>query len=178
MRISRVALSVRVEVYPADLDQHASASARAVGEALAAQVDAHVQTKRLGYYPALDYFSGQSAVVDPELLQSAEGLVWLASRLVRDEVRQRLRPVFASLRFDAMQGIAFTMPTARPGQAGAYEALVAHYTPNVVRMDLTASVMLRDDTHPDITGYAAQLVHRWLGESFGGIMVSSSRQLD
>ena len=177
MKVTHVALAVKVVVSPDVLDEHAVASADVVGAELAQQVAAYVRSNRLGYYPALDFFHDRDGV-DRELLDAAENLSWLASRLVREEVRKRLRPLFASIRFDAVQSLAYTMPSIRPGQPNALTRLTEHYTPNAVKLDLTASIMTRQDTGQDMTGHSKHQVYRWLKEHFESVEVTSCTQLD
>ncbi len=178
MKVTQVALGVRIVLDPESMDEHAAASADVVGGELARQVSDYVRENRLGYYPALDYFKDQPGILDADLLNAADNLSWLATRLVREEVRKRLRPLFASMRFDAMQSLAFTMPTVRPGQPNALTRLTEHYTPNVVKLDLTASIMTRHDTGQDMKGHSSHQVYRWLKDHFQEVEVTNSRQLD
>jgi hypothetical protein len=178
VKVSKVALSVRIRVAQDDLDSHAAASAAVVGNELAQQVARYVREQRLGYYPALEYFNELKTGVDADLLEAVDSLSWLANRLVREEVRKKLRPLFASLRFNAIQNMAWSMPTVRPGQNNALTLLAEHYTPNDVKLELTASLMQRDDQQRDFQRLASHLVHRWLGDSFEQVEVTSCRRLD
>ena len=177
MKVTRVALAVRVVVAPDALEEHAAASVEVVGAELARQVADYVREHRMGYYPALDFFHERKGV-DRDLLDAADNLAWLTTRLVREEVRKRLRPLFASMQFNAVQSLAYTMPTVRPGQPNALTHLTGHYTPNAVRLDLTASIMTRHDTGQDMTGHSRHQVYRWLKEHFQSVEVTSCRQLD
>lgn len=178
MKVTHVALGVKVVLDTACLEDHAVASADIVGAELARQVADYSSRNKLGYYPALEFFQQRDDAIDRDLLEAVDSLAWLATRLVREEVRKRLRPLFASMRFDAVQNLAFTMPAVRPGQPNALHRLTEHYTPNVVKLDLTASIMTRFDTPQDMKGHSSHQVYRWLKDSFESVEVTSCRQLD
>ena len=178
MKVTNVALSIIIAVKLEDLDCHSAATSSIVGKELAKQVAKYEREKRLGYYPALEYFQQSNEGVDPDLLDAADSLAWLATKLVREEVRKRLRPIFASLRIDAMQNLVYTMPKVRPGRASAQTLLTEHFTPNKVRLELTARIMNREGPDKDLKRYVSHLVHRWLNEHFASIEVTSCRQQD
>jgi hypothetical protein len=178
MKVTQIALGVKVVIDPVSLEEHAAASADVIGKELARQVAEYSRSNKLGYFPALDYFRDHEDAVDKELLDAADNLSWLATRLVREEVRKRLRPLFASLRFDAIQNLAFTMPPIRPGQPNAMLRLAEHYAPNTVKLDLTASIVTQYDTAQDMKGHSSHQVYRWLKDHFESVEVTSCRQLD
>ena len=178
MKVSNVALSLVVTVKLEDLDSHSAASSEIVAKALAEQVADYEKKRRLGYYPPLEYFQQSTEGIEPDLLDAAENLAWLATKLVREEVRKRLRPIFASLRIDAMQNLLYTMPKVRPGMPSARKKLAEHFTPNKVRLEFTALIMNRDGLEKDLKRYSSHLVHRWLDEHFEHIDVTSCRQTD
>jgi len=178
MKITDVSISLIITVKLEDLNNHSAASADRVGKELAKQVVAYEKTNHLGYYPAIDYFQDADRGVDADLLNAADNLSWLATKLVREEVRQRLRPVFSSLRFDSMQNLLYTMPRVRPGKQLAQQKLAEHFTANKVRLELTAQIMNKNDVEKDLKRYTSHLVHRWLKEHFKNIEVTSCRQQD
>jgi hypothetical protein len=175
MNVTSVAISVLITVKLDDLNSHSAAAAEIVGEEMARQVAGYTQKKKLGYYPPLEYFK-ELDDVDPDLIDAIDNVAWLATRLVREEVRRRLRPVFASLRIDALQNLVFTMPRVRPGNASSMQQLTEHFTPNKVRIELTASIINRDTTEKDFKRYTSHLVHRWLADHFENVDVVSCRQ--
>lgn len=177
MNVTKVAISVLVAVKIEDLDSHSAAASRVVGNALAKQVADYEKELRLGYYPALEFFQQSSGAVDVGLLDAADNQAWYATRLVREEVRKRLRPIFSSLRIDAMQNLLYTMPKVRPGKASSLDKLAEHFTPNMVRLELTAQIINQNDKEMDLKRYSSHLVHRWLKEHFESIEVTNCRQL-
>lgn len=176
MKVTKVAISLLITVKIEDLDSHSAAAAEVVGRELATQISAYEKEKKLGYYPALEYFQETERVIDADLLDAADNLAWLATRLVREEVRKRLRPIFSTLRFDSMQNLIFTMPRTRPGKKDSVMWLTEHFTANKVRLELTASIMNKDGQEKDLKRFTSHLVHRWLNEHFESIEVTSCRQ--
>ena len=96
MKVTQVALSVKIVLDTEAMNDHAAASADVVGSELALQISEYARNSKLGYYPALDFFTDQPGIIDRDLLDAADNLSWLATRLVREEVRKRLRPLFAA----------------------------------------------------------------------------------
>jgi len=176
MKVTNVALSLLVTVKPEDLDSHSAAASAVVGKELAKQVARYEKEHRLGYYPALDFFQQSPDGVETDLLDAVDNLAWLATRLVREEVRRRLRPIFASLRIDTMQNLVYTMPKVRPGKLSTLDKLAEHFTANKVRLELTARILNQDDAEKDLKRYSSHLVHRWLNEHFEAVEVTSCRQ--
>lgn len=177
MKVTNVAISLIIVVKPEDLDSHSAAATEVVAKELARQIAIYEKDKNLGYYPALEFFQDTATTVDADLLEAVDNLAWLATRLVREEVRKRLRPIFSSLRFDTMQNLVYTMPKARPGKTGSTEKLIQHFTPNKVRLELTAKIVNRDGPGKDLKRYTSHLVFRWLKEHFDSIEVTNCRQL-
>lgn len=177
MKVTNVAISLLIAVKLEDLDSHSGASSEIVGKELAKQVASYEKEKKLGYYPALEFFQESEDSIDSDLLDAVDNLAWLATSLVRDEVRKQLRPIFSSLRFDVMQNLVYTMPRARPGKPDSIEKLTQHFTPNKVRLEMTAKIVNRDGVEKDLKRYTSHLVFRWLREHFASIEVTNCRQL-
>lgn len=175
MNVSNVAITVLITVSVEDLDSHSAAASGVIGQEMAKQVSQYVSKNRLGYYPPLDYFQEQGGI-DSDLINAIDSVAWLATRLVREEVRRQLRPVFASLKIDALQNLVFTMPRVRPGSSTSLRELADHFTPNKVRLELTAKIINRDGPEKDFKRYASHLVHRWLKDHFDKVEVVSCRQ--
>ncbi|MCK5360476.1 MAG: hypothetical protein KAJ95_07605 [Gammaproteobacteria bacterium] len=177
MKVTNVSVSLIVAVKLEDLDSHSAAASELVGKELARQISIYERDEKLGYYPALEFFQASATSVDKDLLDAVDNLAWLATRLVREEVRKHLRPIFSSLRFDAMQNLIYTMPKARPGKLGSAVELSRHFTPNKVRVELTANIINRDEIDKDLKRYTSHLVFRWLKEHFESIEITNCRQL-
>ena len=102
LRMGKVALSASLRIHPNTFEKFLPASPVRVGEELAEQISSIVTQEKLGYYPALEYFREQEGF-DKDLLDAADQISWVATSLVREEVQLKLRPVFASLRFEGIQ---------------------------------------------------------------------------
>ncbi len=177
LHLAKVVLSVLVQVPEQVFDRHLPSSPRVVGAALADAVAGYEAAHSLGYYPALDFFQEQGSI-DPELLNAAENIAWLASSMVQEEVRVRLRSVFSSLTFKSVQCPAFSMPTVRPGQADAMGRLTEHYTPDQVKLDLLVTSFRKQPAEEGMERLAEHMLYRWLKDSFEEIDITSAQQVD
>jgi hypothetical protein len=149
-------------------------SPRVVGRHLAEQVLARVERDGLGYFPAVDYFRND-ADMDPDLLEALDHIAWFVTGLVRDEVSRWLGPAFSRLQVETAQCTALTMPPVRRTQRNALDALARHYTPDTVKLALTADSVAREP-HPDpqaVTRKARHEVSRWLGTRFEHLEVTN-----
>ena len=175
LHVNKVALTLTLQLPEHVFARYLPSSPRVVGEALAEQVQAYAETHRLGYYPALDYFRQNGIEFDADLLDAADHIGWFVCNAVRDEVQRKLRPVFASLSIQSIQSQAFTMPTVRPHQANALQALATHYTPDTVKTVVIVSSVQKSEMMETQARWASHLAHRWLKESFARIEVSSAQ---
>ena len=144
MQVDRVSLTLRLTVPETILQPRLSASVTKVGEELAQVIDKYSREHKLGYYPAIEHFR-QVVEVDQALIDSAERMAWSVSKLAREEVQSRLRPIFSTVKFQSIQTEAFTLPSVRPGQPSAFDRLVQHYTPDTVRLELLVSMLRKDN---------------------------------
>lgn len=172
LHFNHIHLILRLTIEDDVLAQHSVASPEIVGGELAQQVMEYVREHNLGYYPALDFFRNQGGI-DAELLDAAENLGWLACNLAREEVTRKTRAVFSSVSFLAVQSLAYTMPTVRPGQSNVYTRLAEHYTPNGVKLDLDVSLIQKQPAAEGIERFSRQAVSRWLKNSFKTLEVSA-----
>ena len=176
INIGWVALAARMRIPPHVFDRYLPASPVRVGEELAEAVQAWVRENRLGYYPALEYFRDREDF-DKDLLDAADHIAWVATSIVREEIQTKLRPVFSSVRFDALQCLAFTLPPVRPGQANAAQRLARHYTPDHVKVDLSLSLLRREQPREGLERFASHVVCRWLKPAFLSLEVTAARMV-
>ena len=94
LHTAKAVLSATVVVPDLIFERHSGFCPHRIAAQLAAQVDAYARDEALGYYPALEYFRDRDAV-DAQLIAALDQLIWLATSLVREELRTRLRPLFA-----------------------------------------------------------------------------------
>jgi hypothetical protein len=172
LTMAKVALSLRIKLPQESLERHVAASPGVIGTELAKQVQAFASKEQLGYYPPVDYLRSQEAV-DTALLDALEQIAWVASNMAREEIRVRLRPVFASVRFESIHASAYTMPSVRPGQANAFSRLSEHYTPTAVKVDLLVTLIQKTE-RSGLERLAKQLATRWLKGKFAEFEVTSA----
>ena len=178
MRIERARVGVLVKVPEHAISRQLPFSVERVGIELAQAIDAYVREHQLGYYPALEFFRNVDAI-DQGLLDGAEQIAWLVSKLAREEIQLRLRPIFASVKFDSIQTVAFSLPPVRPQQKDALEHLGMHYTPDTIKIELVLS-MLRKDTdiaERKVETYARKMIYRWLRDKFEYVEITSSIEI-
>ena len=96
MRFDKVLVTIDVQLKPDVLQQYLPCSANVIGKALANIAEQYQQENKTGYYPAIDFFKSLDGV-DPDLITSAEQVAWLVSKLARETIQKKLRPIFSSV---------------------------------------------------------------------------------
>ena len=178
MRFDKVLVTIDVQLKPDVLQQYLPCSANVIGKALANIAYQYQQDNKTGYYPAIDFFKTLDGV-DPDLITSAEQVAWLVSKLARETIESKLRPIFSSVSFQSIQTLAFSMPRVRPNQKDAIEQLAQHYTPDSVKIELVLTMIRRDSDADDgrAEPYARKMMFRWLEREFESIEVTNSKAL-
>jgi len=176
LQISQIAMALKLQIPLEAVERHVAASPVVVGDEIARQMHAYVKQQQLGYYPALDYFQEQPGV-DKELIEALENITWVVSGIVRNEILRTLRPVFSKIHFETIQTIAFTMPTVRPTQQDALTLLARHFTADVVKVSLIATLIQHFQDQAFAEKMAEGLAHRWLQGTFTQVDVSGVRFL-
>ena len=178
MRFDKVLVSVEVKLKTDQLRQYLPCSADIIGQTLASIADEYEKNNKTGYYPAIEFFKTLDDV-DPDLIASAEQVAWLVSKLARETIQSKLRPIFSSVHFQSIQTMAFSLPRVRPNQADAIERLAQHYTPDSVKIELVLTMMRRDSEGEDgrAEPYARKMMFRWLEAEFESIEVTNSKSL-
>ena len=165
LHITKIHITLQVQV-PSDLlERHLPSSAEVVGEELTEQVVAAVKKHKLSYFPALEYLQKQGDI-DEDLIEATETIAWFACKLVREEVNRKLRGFFSSLSFQSVKCTSFGMPGVRANQINAWQELVDHYTPNTVKIDVVASVLKKEEQPKGLENWSKQLFRRNLEDSF------------
>ena len=178
MRFDKVLVIIDVQLKAEDLQRYLPCSADIIGKTLADIADQYAKENKTGYYPAIDFFKTRDNV-DPDLITSAEQVAWLVSKLARETIQLKLRPIFSSVQFQSIQTMAFSLPKIRPNQSDALECLAKHYTPDAVKVELVVTMMRRDSEAQDgrAEPYARKMMFRWLESEFATIEVSNSKGL-
>ena len=178
MRFDKVLIIIDVQLKAETLQQYLPCSANIIGRTLADIADEYQKKNKTGYYPAIDFFKTLDTV-DPDLIASAEQVSWLVSKLARETVQSKLRPIFSSVTLQSIQTLAFSLPKVRPNKTDAVEQLSRHYTPDTVKMELVLTMMRRDSEADDgrAEPYARKMMFRWLESAFELVTITSSRAL-
>jgi hypothetical protein len=178
MRFDKVLIIIDVQLKAETLQQYLPCSANIIGKTLADIADEYQKENKTGYFPAIDFFKTLDTV-DPDLIASAEQVSWLVSKLSREIVQSKLRPIFSSVAVQSIQTLAFSLPKVRPNKADAVEQLSKHYTPDTVKMELVLTMMRRDSEVDDDRAepYARKMMFRWLEAEFELVTIASSRAL-
>lgn len=172
LHFAKVAISLNVTIHERELEQHIAATPAIVGSELAAQVVAYEKEHKLGYFPAIDFFQQQGGV-DADLLNTLQGISWVATNLLRKEISKYMRPVFSRIQFESIQTLAYTLPSIRPGQPNVLHKLINHYSAMVVKANLIATLVQRSENAESAEQMAKGMCYRWLQEHFKAIEVTS-----
>ena len=175
MRFDKVLLGLQVQLPESSLGRYLPCSPEVIGTALAELAVSFEAENHSGYYPAIDFFKTRKEV-DKDLIESAEQVAWLSSKLARETIQKQLRPIFSSVQFRSLQTLAFSMPKIRPNQPDAKTELARHYTPDTIKIELQVTMMRRDSDRDDARAepYARKMMYRWLESSFQTLAITSS----
>ena len=173
----KAVLSATVVVPDLVFERHSGFCPHRIAEQLAEQLDAYARRESLGYYPALEYARDCSGV-DEQLVAGLDQLVWLATSLVREELRTRLRPLFASVQIQSMQAVAYSMPQVRPGQPDAAARLAEHLTAKRARFDLLLALLRKGGDTGGLESYIKRASRRHLSPAFDTIDLANVKVLE
>ena len=178
MRFDKVLVIIDVQLKASILQQHLPCSPDIIGKTLADIADEYEKNNKTAYYPAIDFFKSVDGV-DPDLIASAEQVAWLVSKLARETIQQKLRPIFSSVHFQSIQTLAFSLPRVRPNSVDAVIQLAKHYTPDAVKVELMLTMMRRDSDAEDgrAEPYARKMMFRWLESEFELLNISGSKAM-
>jgi len=181
MRFDKVLVIVDVQLKAEELQKYLPCSANIIGQTLAEIAAEYEKENKAGYYPAIEFFktlaNDDTTPVDPDLIASAEQVSWLVSKLAREIIQSKLRPIFSSVQFQSIQTLAFSLPKVRQNQPDAVEQLSKHYTPDSVKVELVLTMMRRDSEAEDgrAEPYARKMMFRWLESEFESIVITNSK---
>lgn len=170
---TKIHIGLQITVPHEMLESQLASSVEVVGKALTGQVVDSVKKHNIGYFPALDYFEKQGDL-DDDLIDAAETISWFAAKIAREEVQRKLRPFFSTISFQSVQCTSYSIPPIRPNQPDAYQALLAHYTPDTIKLDIIATVLKKHHKPEGLANWAKQLFRRNLEGSFDKFEITQS----
>lgn len=174
LHFTKVALQLEVKIPKLSLARHAPASPEILAKELAAQIHTYASTHHLGYYPPLAYFKQQGGI-DKDLLDATDHIAWLAAEIASNEVRVRLRPIFSQLEFTSVQTAAFGMPKVRFGQPNALHALAEHFSADVIRIGMNATLIQKQQDETSALRFTKGMLNQWLENRFQRMNVQNVR---
>jgi len=173
--IARVALTLQVTVAAEQIEALLRSEDRALSETLAARVDTWVRSRKLGYYPALEFLADEG-VVSAEELDALKQLAATIRKRAKRDVQTRLWPIFSSVQIERAVSVAFTLPRLTPARADAVQELARHYFPNVVRIELTLATLDKQRRLEEVEGISATKAMYNLRDAFEAVTVTSTRR--
>lgn len=177
IRAHKVEVTLHVLIEKREFDRHVPTSSTHTARELAKQVVEYEEQNKLGYYPALSYLKEIDAISHP-LYAQLEKLSWVLAQYVREVFTQHLQPLYANMKFNRLQCLAFTLSKVRCKQANAIELLEEHYVPNAFIIDLQVSVLQKHDIKDVIARFVSKQMTRNLCPHFEQVEVSSARVIE
>jgi len=174
LQVIRVELGVKLAVPVSTLQKHLPAPIDKLGGQVANEVDKHVTSQDLGYYPAIEYFVERDSF-PTYLLDAMQEVSTLTIDIVSRTIKDTLVPIFSQVQMNNIQCLAFSLPSVRPGKPNAMRDLATHFTPNAVKFELVVSVLQKQKTVEGFEKYADNTVYRWLSEVFEDVQIFSAR---
>jgi hypothetical protein len=144
-----------------------------LGEALAVQVHKSILRTGLGYYPPLEYIRAQS-LVPPYLLDGIEQVAAASEQYLRQQLNERLAPVFSNVTVRSLQFPAYALPPIRLSEKDALARLARHYVPSAVKCELSASLVRKQTAETGLDRFVIATFKRSLGDVFEDLEVSAS----
>ncbi len=173
VHVIRVAIGARAIVPMTYLQRRLGMAVAGVASSLASIVLRCVESERLGYVPALEYFSGRAGM-DADLFNLAVRAADVACEYVARETQDRLWPLFSNLHIENMHAHAFTLPRINLHQPDRLRDLVRHYAPTDVRLELVTASIERGPQSTGFERFASQKVVRSLRDCFDDITIANA----
>jgi hypothetical protein len=175
--VNKLVVTLTVEIPHEALESQSPVSAIVLAEQLAEQVMAYEAEHHMGYFAALDYYQ-QQGVIDSDLLNALQGISWLSCSMAQEEIKIRLRPVFASIKFESVQSPLNSLPVVRPNSRNALQNLIEHYTADKVKLTFTASMIRKPEVEETTEAYARHVIGKWLRDHFASFEIKSIKKVD
>lgn len=176
LEVAKIELGVKLTVPKNALQTHLPAPIDNLGEQLAVEVHRRVKQKKLGYFPALDYFLDDNGFPG-YLINAVDDVCALSVEIVTTKISDVLVPIFSSVQVNDIRCASFSMPTVRFGEPDAIAKLSHHFTPNIIKFSLVVTLLQTQTPQADLSKYANNTVYRWLEETFEDIEIGFARLL-
>ena len=177
LNFTSIALSLVVNVPDESMEQHLAATPYVVTDELVSKILAYEHQHQLGYYPALDYYI-QNNAFEADLIDAVQNISWVVTSMVRNQIKIKLRPAFSNIKFEAIQPLAYTMPTVRPTDPNKTDKLIEHFSLATVKLNLIATLIQKVVDKQAAQSFAGNLAHRWLKDSFTDVSITSATVIE
>jgi hypothetical protein len=172
LHIATVNILLRARVPMRALMQLLPARPDSLGETLASQVHKAVLQAGLGYYPPLEYIRSRNMVA-PYLLDAVEQIAATSEQYLREQLGERLAPVFSNVSVRSLQFPAFALPPIRMSEPSALARLAEHYVPSTMRCELTVSLVRKQAAESGLDKFVVATFKRSLADAFENLDVSA-----
>ncbi len=135
---------------------------------IADAVIGYERQQSLGYYPALEYLFAEGAVAR-QSIDVFETICRFVAQAATDTIMHKLKAAFSQVRIISLHHTAYNIPAVRPTAQDAHTALVRHYQPSRLQMNLELSQIHKRPVADGYESFVRYLLHRWLRESFADI---------
>ena len=147
-----------------------------LGKLVAKKIDAFVRENKLGYYPALSYFSDTDAV-EPFLLNAIDQVAEVVQRVSHLQLMEVLEPIFSSVSMKDIQNQVYSLPKIRLKDPLVIEKLNQHYCADTISFELQVSLIQRDSNTEFLEAKVKKMLMRWLTDVFNDVNITSVRVL-
>ena len=133
-------------------------------EELTRIIIAYEKTQTLNYYPALSYLLSKQAIPE-QLLANLNSARRISRTMVSNLIQQKLSVAFSQVRVEQIEHFAYHIPSVKPNQQGAKQALQEHYHLNRMRVTMRLSQIYKHPIKDDGGRFITHLIYRWLSDS-------------
>jgi len=174
LHFPKVSLTINATLPHSVIQNHVPGSVVDLGKIIAKNIDAYVGENKLGYYPALSYFTDTDAV-EAFLLDAIDQVADVVQRLSEQGVLDTLTPIFSTVHIDSLRNRVYTLPTMRLKDRHVIEKLNQHYCADSVSFELQVTLIQRDENTDSLEGKVKKMVMRWLTDVFEEVDITSVR---
>jgi len=176
LHFPKLSLTINATLPHSIIQQHVPGSVVDLGKIIAKNIDAYVGKNKLGYYPALSYFSDTDAVED-FLLDAIDQVAEVVQRLSEQGILDTLTPIFSTVHVDSLRNRVYTLPSIRLKDRNVIQKLNQHYCADSISFELQVSLIQRDGNTDSLDGKIKKMVMRWLTDVFEQVEITSVHML-
>ncbi|MGV6852349.1 MAG: hypothetical protein ACWA5R_09270 [bacterium] len=142
----------------------------AVRDDLVEQASAFMRSQQGGYFPGFETLE-QSGLLDEELSNTSQSLIWISSQYVREKLQKQLKVVFSQVSVKTVRPLIYTMPKVRKNDPNAHTKLMEHYSCNRIRARCEVSQVLKKQADELSEEYYRKMLWKWLKNEFDAMEI-------